>query len=287
MKKHNVIIDVDKCHNCRNCFLATKDEHVGNSFLPYCDEQPLHGHSWIDIKYTERGTYPIVDGKYYPVMCNHCDNAPCIKAAKNNAITKRDDGIVIIDPIKSKGQQQIVKSCPYGAIYWNEEKDIPQAWIFDAHLLDQGWTQTRAEQVCPTGAFKTLCVEDDEMGRIVREEKLEVIDTKFASTKPRVYYKNLHYLNKLFVSGTVVKCEQGIETCIKGAKVSVLVNDQCHETVTDAFGEFKVDHLTPAQSGVEVKVYYNGDVKTVSIDELSQSAYVGVIDVLSEELVAV
>ena len=55
----------------------------------------------------------------------------------------REDGIVIIDPEKSKGQKQIVDSCPYGAISWNEGKQIPQAWPFDAHLLDEGWTRTR------------------------------------------------------------------------------------------------------------------------------------------------
>ena len=32
------------------------------------------------------------------------------KAAKNNAVTKRPDGIVLIDPDKSKGQRQIVDS---------------------------------------------------------------------------------------------------------------------------------------------------------------------------------
>ena len=103
-----------------------------------------------------------------PVMCNHCDDAPCMKAAKNGAITKRADGIVIIDPVKSKGQKQIVDACPYGAISWNEELQIPQAWIFDAHLLDEGWTKTRAEQSCAMGVFQSVKVEDAEMQRIGR-----------------------------------------------------------------------------------------------------------------------
>jgi Fe-S-cluster-containing dehydrogenase component len=72
-----------------------------------------------------------------------------MKAATDGAVRKRPDGIVIIDPVKSKGQKQIVDACPYGAVTWNEEKQIPQAWPFDAHLLDHGWTRTRAEQACP------------------------------------------------------------------------------------------------------------------------------------------
>ncbi len=135
--KWNMIVDISGCDNCRNCFLATKDEHIGNDFPGYAASQPEHGHSWIDIQRKERGSYPIVEAHFMPVMCNHCDDAPCMKAAKNGAISKRADGIVIIDPEKSKGQKAIVDACPYGAVYWNEEKQIPQAWIFDAHLLDR------------------------------------------------------------------------------------------------------------------------------------------------------
>ena len=44
----------------------------------------------------------MIDIAYVPTMCNHCDDAPCIKAAQNGAIAKREDGIVIIDPVKAK-----------------------------------------------------------------------------------------------------------------------------------------------------------------------------------------
>ena len=108
----------------------------------------------------ERGTYPIGDANFMPVMCNHCDDAPCMKAATDGAVKKRDDGIVIIDPVKAKGQKEIVDACPYGAVYWNEESQLPQAWIFDAHLLDTGWDKTRAEQCCPTDVFTSVKVED-------------------------------------------------------------------------------------------------------------------------------
>ena len=148
MSKWNLIVDVGRCDNCRLCFLAVKDEYIGNDFPGVSAAQPVLGHNWLDIKRKERGTYPLVQARFLPVMCNHCDNAPCIKAARDGAVRKREDGIVIIDPEKSKGQKQIVESCPYGAISWNEEKQIPQAWPFDAHLLDEGcaWAS-----ICPGG----------------------------------------------------------------------------------------------------------------------------------------
>ena len=40
MKKWNLIVDVEKCENCYNCFIATKDEHVGNDFPGYAAPQP-------------------------------------------------------------------------------------------------------------------------------------------------------------------------------------------------------------------------------------------------------
>ena len=46
MKKWNLVIDVAKCTNCNNCFLADKDEYVGNDFPGYAAPQPRHGHRW-------------------------------------------------------------------------------------------------------------------------------------------------------------------------------------------------------------------------------------------------
>ena len=197
-EKWNMIVDIERCNNCRACFLAVKDEHTGNEFPGYAAEQPPQGHNWLDIERHERGTYPIVDAHFMPVMCNHCDDAPCMKAAKNDAVRKRDDGIVIIDPVKARGQKEIVDACPYGAVSWNEEKEIPQIWIFDAHLLDQGWGKTRAQQVCPTEVFRSVKVEDEEMQRIASEEGLEVLQPELG-TKPRVYYKNKHLFDSCFV----------------------------------------------------------------------------------------
>ena len=48
-------------------------------------------------------------------MCNHCDDAPCVRAG-GGAIRKRDDGIVVIDPVAARGRRDLIDSCPYGAI---------------------------------------------------------------------------------------------------------------------------------------------------------------------------
>ncbi|SDE55207.1 hypothetical protein [Sporomusa acidovorans] len=84
MKKWHLIIDVEKCVDCNNCFMACKDEHVDNDWPGYTRPQPRHGQRWINIKRTERGQYPLVDVAYRPTPCMHCEDAPCIRASKGS-----------------------------------------------------------------------------------------------------------------------------------------------------------------------------------------------------------
>ena len=277
-KKWNLIIDVERCDNCRVCFLAVKDEHIGNDFPGYAAAQPPQGHNWLEIRRKERGSYPIVDAHFMPVMCNHCDDAPCMKAATNGAISKRDDGILIIDPEKSKGQRQIVDACPYGAISWNEEKQIPQHWIFDAHLLDQGWTKTRAEQACPTRVFQTLKVDDAEMARVTAEQGLQVLQPELG-TKPRVHYKNLYLMTKLLVGGSVVANIAGVEECAAGAEVIVTHDGrEVGRALTDIFGEFRIDRLEPNSGPFELAVTGSAGRFVMHFELGEQSRYLGVMN---------
>ena len=277
-----MIVDVERCHNCYNCFVATKDEYVDNNFPGYSAPQPLHGHNWVDIENNERGQWPVVDVSFRPVMCNHCDDAPCISAAENDAITKREDGIVIIDPEKSKGQKQIVDACPYGAIYWNEELDIPQAWTFDAHLLDNGWKKTKLETVCPTGVFRSLKVSDDEMAKIAITEGLETRKSQ-SGARPRVYYRNNHLFESAFVGGTIIsKTTDGIEDCIHGADVTARKDSAEIGTArSDAFGEFRIDKLEPGCGRITLEIKFTGyQDKSINV-ELGESQYLGCLELLS------
>ena len=277
-KKWNMIVDIERCNNCRGCFLAVKDEHTGNDFPGYAAEQPAMGHNWLEIERKERGQYPIMDAHFMPVMCNHCDDAPCMKAAENGAVKKRDDGIVIIDPVKAKGQKQIVDACPYGAVSWNEELQLPQAWIFDAHLFDQGWDKTREEQSCAMDVFRSVKVDDGEMQRIAAEEGLEVLQPELG-TKPRVYYKNMHFFTTCFVSGSVTAQVDGVEECVAEADV-VLKKDgaEVARATTDTFGEFKIDKLEPGSGSYQLEISGAGGSLSKTIDVGDTSQYLGVLE---------
>ena len=276
-RKWNLIVDVERCDNCRLCFLAVKDEYIGNDFAGYSAAQPVQGQNWLEIRRKERGAYPLVEARFMPVMCNHCDAAPCIEAARDGAVRKRPDGIVIIDPEKSRGQRQIVDACPYGAICWNEERQIPQAWPFDAHLLDGGWTRTRGEQACPAHVYRTIKVEDEEMQRLQAEEGLEVLKPELG-TRPRVYYKNLHVMTKCFAGATVVRHVKGVEECAAGVEV-VLKQDgrEVGRATTDTFGEFKIDRLEPNSRGYRLETTGASERFSIEFDLGDESRYLGVV----------
>lgn len=255
MKKWNMIIDVEKCEDCNNCFLSCKDEHVENDWLPVSAAQPRHGHRWMNIMRRERGQYPLVDVAYRPTPCMHCDNAPCIEKSPKGAVYKRPDGIVIIDPVKAKGEKSIITNCPYGAIWWNEELGLAQKCTFCAHLLDEGWEKPRCVQACPTGALQFLKCSDAEMSALVKSENLETL-LPAENTRPRVYYKNLYRYDKCFISGSVAFKENGRTDCAAGALVH-LYNDkqEISKTTADSFGDFKFDGLN-GNSIYHVKIFY-------------------------------
>ncbi|WED23369.1 hypothetical protein L3Q72_19200 [Vibrio sp. JC009] len=276
--KWNLIVDVERCENCNNCFMADKDEYCGNSFPGYTEEQPRHGHRWIDIKRRERGGGSLIDVAYIPTMCNQCADAPCVKAAKNGEIYQRDDGIVIIDPVKAKGQKRLVKTCPYGHIWWNEELELPQKWFFDAHLLDAGWKEPRCVQSCGTGALESLKISDDEMEKKAAQEGLEVLEPEH-ETKPRIWYKNLYRFDKEHVAGSVVAVTDGVTDCVEDAEVTLKQGDKVIEVLkTDYFGDFKFDKLEP-NSGEYTLSVTQGERSYSKAFTLSESVNLGVLTI--------
>ena len=283
MKKWNLIVDVAECTNCNNCFIASKDEYIGNEIKGYSAPQPLHGHKWINILKKERGRYPRADVTYLPTLCNHCDDAPCMKQG-GGAIKKRDDGIVIIDPEKAVNRKDIVESCPYGAIWWNEEYRLPQAWIFDAHLLDRGWDKPRCVQSCPTAALKAVKITDEEMTSMVKQEKLETLLPEL-NTKPRVFYKNLHLYNKLFVAGEMLVSLDGVIDCAAAVQVELYAQEnRLASTETDEFGEYKIDGLDLDLGVCELKITHASHAtKTISLEVRDQSIVVDSLVLESEQ----
>ncbi len=268
MKQWYKVIDVAKCHDCNNCFMACKDEFVGNDWPPYTLAQPRHGHRWVDILRRERGQYARNDVAYLPLPCQHCENPPCVPAS-NGAFYQREDGIVLIDLEKAKGNKAVLGSCPYHAIWWNEEADMAQKCIFCAHLIDDAtWTPhtTRCTHSCPTGAMETFFVEPEEMEKMAAAEGMEAYLPDLG-TKPRTLYKNLYRYTLNFVTAGVLvdgDCFEGADVTLHSKDGGIVCNlsgagvANCNDTsvlarrTTNFFGEFKFDGLQNGDYTLEV-----------------------------------
>ena len=240
MARLSLLIDVTRCTGCYNCLLACRDEHYGNDYPGYSAAQPLNGQFWMQVKEIERGAYPRPKLDYVAIPCQHCEDAPCIDAAKDGAVYRRHDGIVVIDPVKAKGQPQIAQACPYRVVFWNADLDIPQKCALCAHRLDAGEKQPRCSESCPTGAmvFGDLDDPQSEISLRLAALETEALHPEYGCS-PLVRY---HGIPKRFVAGEVV-LDDAADACAEGVKVVLEGEGVRDETTSDVFGQFEFEGL--------------------------------------------
>jgi Fe-S-cluster-containing dehydrogenase component len=204
------VVDIARCSGCFNCQLACKDEHAKNDWLPYAAAQPLTGQFWCRVEEHVHGTIPKVKIHYESQLCRHCDDAACMNVCPAEAVYRREDGLVLIDPKRCTGCQQCVSACPFGMVYFNKETNIAQKCTGCAHLLDAGLKQPRCVEACPTDALQLLDVPG--------EDGLHVI----YKNRPGRFIGGLVYdpLEKEVVIGAACRLSDG------------------RQTLTDDFGDF-------------------------------------------------
>jgi Fe-S-cluster-containing dehydrogenase component len=262
------VIDIARCNGCYCCQIACKDEHVGNDWTPYAKPQPDTGQYWMKMNEFVRGTVPKVKMHYQPLLCAHCDKALCREACPiEDAIYKRDDGLVIIDPTKCSGCKNCVDACPYHAIYFNEDLNIAQKCTGCAHLLDNGWKVPRCVDACPTECLKFG--EDFELRDLIMKGESPHPEFKI---KPRLYYLNMP---KRFVAGTVY--DPAANEVVVGAicTLSDVGSGDRFTATTDGFGDFWFDGLKVGD--FSLKIAKDGKSRTLGPINTKKDANLGEI----------
>ena len=139
MKSYALIIDHESCWGCRTCEVACKQE------IRSPDGVRL-------IKVLEDGPQ-IIEGKpdftFRVTVCQHCDEPACVEVCPEDAISKRDDNIVILNEDKCIGCGLCVDECPYDAIAFDSERGVAQKCNLCFHRVDNGLIPACADNVCP------------------------------------------------------------------------------------------------------------------------------------------
>lgn len=142
MSQYALLVDYDLCFNCKVCEAACKQEN----------DLPV-GQKWIDVITVGPR---IIDGKptiyYAPMTCMHCAKPPCIDICPTDAITKRPDGIVLIDAKLCNGCMACITACPFSAPQLDPEKNVVAKCNLCLNRVEQG-LKPRCVQECPSGAI--------------------------------------------------------------------------------------------------------------------------------------
>ncbi|MFD0855284.1 4Fe-4S dicluster domain-containing protein [Actinomadura adrarensis] len=177
MTRLGMLIDLNTCIGCHACSVACKAEF----------DVPL-GAFRDTVKYVEEGTYPQVTRHFIPVLCNQCEDAPCLNACPTGAVVRLEDGEVMIDEGDCNLNRFCMSACPYGAIYVDEDKGAAQKCTFCNHRTAEG-RQPACVDACPTDCriFGDLDDPDSAIAKKAAANRTRVWKEE-EGTRPRVLY---------------------------------------------------------------------------------------------------
>lgn len=141
------------CTGCKACQIACKDKN----------DLPL-GTLWRRIVKYGGGSWQSTPSKYIAVpnnifayslslSCMHCENAACVNVCPTGAMTKRADGVVLVNQDQCVGCRYCEWACPYGAPHLDTRKGVMTKCNFCEDLLAQGQNPVCVD-ACPMRAIE-------------------------------------------------------------------------------------------------------------------------------------
>jgi len=228
MTRYGMLIDLKSCIGCKACMTACK----ANNNIPFGEHE---GREYYRIwpAEVEMGTYPYVIRNITPLLCMQCEAPPCVEACPiPGAIYRRGDGIVLIDERKCDGCKVCIPACPYGALYFREDKNVVDKCTFCVDNVGQGGIP-ECVKTCPADAmiFGDIDAPASRISQLIKEREAKSLHPEF-DTKPLVYYTP----HAARLRGNVIR--QKTRQVVPGASISLQSGDNAHSTVTDSDGIF-------------------------------------------------
>ena len=134
-----MLVDLRRCIGCHGCSVSCKTEHA----------VPL-GSFRTRVHWIQQPGQTQLD--FIPLLCNHCTEAPCIDACGSGAITRADDGRVLIDADTCTSGGSCAEACPYGAITIHPQSGKADKCDFCEQRSADG-LQPACVESCPTHAL--------------------------------------------------------------------------------------------------------------------------------------
>lgn len=177
MPNYGFAIDLRKCIGCHACTIACKAEH----------DVPL-GVNRCWVKTVEKGTFPDARRLFLPVLCNQCDNAPCVKICPTNALFKRRDGIVDLNGESCIGCRSCMNACPYDQLFIDPDTRTAEKCNFCANRVEQELLPS-CVIVCPTECriFGDLNDPSSQVAQLVARQSTTVRKPE-KDTLPKIFY---------------------------------------------------------------------------------------------------
>ncbi len=222
--KWAMAIDLNACTGCGACMTACQAENnipiVGRE---QCDKgREMH---WIRIDRYHAGDPDNPTVHHQPMLCQHCDNAPCENVCPVNATTHSPDGLNEMVYNRCVGTRYCANNCPYKVRRFNflrfQEKrlrDPVQELVFNPQVTVRGvgvmekctfcvqrinagrYTLADAQARVPDGTIQTACQQSCPAQAIVFGD-LNDPDSKI--TRLRASGRAFHVLEELNVKPNV------------------------------------------------------------------------------------
>lgn len=181
-KKYGWVVDTRRCFGCHGCEVACKAEN----------DVPLGEYIRQTIYHDHTRPSGAVARIMVPMACQHCEDAPCIKACPCGSMHKGVGGTVQVDYDTCSGHGACKEVCPYGAIYIDPVANQAVKCHNCTHRVEESMDPACVE-TCPSGALFFGDLNDPESdvskmrARLEAEGELETLRPE-KGTRPRMEF---------------------------------------------------------------------------------------------------